>query len=77
MIRSAAAHSLVTKNPIVTTTGFKSQPHSAGTPASAGYTLCPDNGGSSGAGYWTVKTALTLAALRTIQHRRLGGILTI
>jgi hypothetical protein len=43
---------------------------------SSGYTFCPDNGGNSGLGYWTVCTAFTLAALRTIQRRRLCRALT-
>jgi hypothetical protein len=59
----------------VTTTGYQSQPHSWGTPEQPGNTLCPDNGGNSGAGYSI--EIFHPAALRTIQYGLSDGIFTL
>jgi hypothetical protein len=64
----------------------KGQPHSVGYALPAGPvetgllgkrdTLCPDNGGSSGADYSATPVTFCPAALRTIQRSRLGRSLT-
>jgi len=47
---------ILTKNPGEKLPGMESQLHSFRVRQNPAYTLCPDNGGNSGGGYWRLRS---------------------